>query len=137
MYSSKSKAHGLFKIDTIGDAYEAAAWLSDLQEEESDVEGQEEEPSQRQRDAEVCACVVNVAWAMIEAVKSYAASRGARIECRIGISSGQVLAGMLGKLQVPASATILERPGTGAVATPVLCCTCMRWSSARQLSPVD
>ena len=29
IYSAASKAMGLFKIDTIGDAYEAAAWLSE------------------------------------------------------------------------------------------------------------
>ena len=95
VYSSESKAHGLFKIDTIGDAYEAAAWLSEPTEDSTE----EELTRLRQRDAEVCAKMVKVGWSMIEAVTKYAAEQESKIECRIGIAYGQVLAGMLGKLQ--------------------------------------
>ena len=105
------KALGLFKIDTIGDAYEAAAWLCDPQQrgdaQQRDAQGHatagnassSSSVDGRQHDANVCACVVNVAWAMIDAVKAYSAQHDTKIECRIGVSSGQVLAGMLGKLQ--------------------------------------
>ena len=99
VYSPKSKQYGLFKIDTIGDAYEAAAWLQDSDEEEAN---EDEKIARRKRNAEVCSCVVNIAWEMVSAVKSYAAKHDTPIQCRIGVSSGQVLAGMLGKLQVPA-----------------------------------
>jgi len=100
VYSAESRAQGLFKIDTIGDAYEAAAWLS---EETNDLPEGTDEADARQRrvqmDGEVCSAVVKVAWAMIDVVKRYAAQQETTIECRIGIANGQVLAGMLGKLQ--------------------------------------
>ena len=51
---------------------------------------EEELLEHRQRDAEVCAKMVRVGWSMIEAVKQYAASQQSPIECRIGISNGQV-----------------------------------------------
>jgi len=65
---------------------EAAAWLSEPTEDLTE----EELTRLRQRDAEVCAKVVKVGWSMIEAVKKYAAEQESMIECRIGISYGQV-----------------------------------------------
>jgi len=65
---------------------EAAAWLSDPREDVSE----EKLLEHRQRDAQVCAKMVKVGWSMIEAVKLYSASQKSPIECRIGISYGQV-----------------------------------------------
>lgn len=92
-----AKALGLFKIDTIGDAYEAAAWLSDSHDSAflEDVDVFEE---QQQRDSEICRKMNAVGWAMVDEVKNYSHTVGINIECRVGIASGQVLAGMLGKL---------------------------------------
>lgn len=86
---------GVFKIDTIGDAYEAAAWLSDGTCEAMDDEANEE---QQMRDIDVAHKMHAIGWAMIAAVKSYSEQTTSKIECRVGLSSGQVLAGMLGKL---------------------------------------
>jgi len=93
---SGAKRLGLFKIDTIGDAYEAAAWLSDSYD--GTCTTREEYEALQQRDVDVCRCMNAVGWAMVEEVRKYSNSKGINIECRVGISSGQVLAGMLGKL---------------------------------------
>jgi len=55
---SGAKRLGLFKIDTIGDAYEAAAWLSDSYD--GTCTTREEYEAVQQRDVDVCRCMVRL-----------------------------------------------------------------------------
>jgi len=55
---SGAKRLGLFKIDTIGDAYEAAAWLSDSYD--GTCTTREEYEALQQRDVDVCRCMVRL-----------------------------------------------------------------------------
>jgi len=89
---------GVFKIDTIGDAYEAAAWLSDPVEGTCEAADDDDNEEQQKRDIDVARKMHAIGWAMIAAVTSYSEQQACKIECRVGLSSGQVLAGMLGKL---------------------------------------
>ncbi len=73
-------------MDTVGDAYVAAALL----------------PPGASAEAESDACwrVLRAARAMLAAVAARRRATGrARLACRIGVSVGDVLAGVLGQLQ--------------------------------------
>jgi len=70
--------HGVEKIKTIGDGYMAAAGLP------------EPDPQHAQKAA-------NLALAMVEALKRYNAERGDDVEMRIGLHSGPLVAGVIGK----------------------------------------
>ena len=72
---------GVFKMDTIGDAYVVAAWLG----EDNDKD-----------DAIVARKVVELGHSFIDIVVS---AQPVAFECRVGVAAGQVCAGMLGKLQ--------------------------------------
>ena len=75
-------ANGLFKMDTIGDAYIVAALLS------------EDHSSKKQ-----CLGMMAVAKAMIEALGQHHRDTGEQLHCRIGLAVGDVTTGVLGHLQ--------------------------------------
>jgi class 3 adenylate cyclase len=76
-------ANGLFKMDTVGDAYIVAALLP------------EGDPQR------ACAChgMLEVAKAMIQGLERHHAETGQRVQCRIGVAVGEVTTGVLGHLQ--------------------------------------
>ena len=76
-------SNGLFKMDTVGDAYIVAALLPD--------------GVQQRR----CACqgMLEVAKAMINGLERHFAETGQRVQCRIGVAVGEVTTGVLGHLQ--------------------------------------
>ena len=78
----------VFKVDTVGDAYEAAAFFSSGADEREDG-----------RKADICASVDRIARAFIAIVTSLGKAKGKKLSCRVGVASGWVVAGMLGKLQ--------------------------------------
>jgi class 3 adenylate cyclase len=77
------QANGLFKMDTVGDAYIVAALLP---------EGE----TQRR-----CACLglLEVAKTMIEGMRKHHRETGQQLHCRIGAATGDVTTGVLGHLQ--------------------------------------
>lgn len=77
------QANGLFKMDTVGDAYIVAALLPE-------GEGQ-------RRSA--CFGLLDVARTMIEGMHKHFRETGQRLECRIGAAMGDVTTGVLGHLQ--------------------------------------
>ena len=79
----------VFKVDTVGDAYEAAAFFSSGADEREDGG----------RKADICASVDRIARAFIAIVTSLGKAKGKKLSCRVGVASGWVVAGMLGKLQ--------------------------------------
>ena len=92
---------GLFKMDTVGDAYIAAGFFpvaknghSDSNKDlDTDHEGSITAASR------VCQDILNLAGSMLAAVAQYRAETGKEVHCRIGISAGPILAGVLGRLQ--------------------------------------
>ena len=87
LFSSFDKAvrpvEGLFKMDTIGDAYIAAHMLSNDLSETRDT-------------------YYKMLWlsgVMISTLEDYRRQRGKNVECRIGIAAGLVVTGALGWLQ--------------------------------------
>ncbi len=77
-FDALADMHGLEKIKTIGDAYMAAAGL----------------PEQRADHAEVAA---RMAQGMLEAVAQIAVQTGEALSLRIGLHSGPVVAGVIGR----------------------------------------
>jgi len=75
----------VFRIDTIGDAFEAAAWLA--------PSATNSTAAQDAADALTCDCMLRLGEALVGVVKDMG------LECRAGVASGHVVAGMLGKLQ--------------------------------------
>ncbi|MGB8338599.1 MAG: adenylate/guanylate cyclase domain-containing protein [Burkholderiales bacterium] len=73
-----AERHGLEKIKTIGDAYMVAGGLDDS-------------GSQRHADA-----IADMALDMLDWLRNYPAARNTRLELRIGIGSGPVVAGVIG-----------------------------------------
>ena len=77
-------ANGLFKMDTVGDAYIVAALLD-----RNDADAQER----------ACKGMLEVAKAMILGLERHHSETGQRIQCRIGVAVGEVTTGVLGHLQ--------------------------------------
>jgi class 3 adenylate cyclase len=77
-------ANGLFKMDTVGDAYIVAALL-----EHGGVDAK----------AHACKGMLAVANAMIQGLETHYIETGQRIQCRIGVAVGDVTTGVLGHLQ--------------------------------------
>ncbi|KAJ1488672.1 nucleotide cyclase [Baffinella frigidus] len=79
-FDREVKKQGLFKMDTIGDAYVAAGWLNSLDPAEA---------------TERCAAMIRLSQRLLRVL----AVSGQDVRCRIGISKGVVYAGVLGRLQ--------------------------------------
>ena len=97
---------GLFKIDTIGDAYIIVGWLDDesvLPQEDEHVASAQtlgaEQHTMMGRDIETCVDLLAVSEAMMRAVAKIREATGVALNARIGISMGTVVAGMQGELQ--------------------------------------
>jgi class 3 adenylate cyclase len=97
---------GLFKIDTIGDAYIIVGWLDDesvLPQEDEHVASAQtlgaEQHTMMGRDIETCVDLLAVSEAMMPAVAKIREATGVALNARIGISMGTVVAGMQGELQ--------------------------------------
>jgi len=78
---------GLFKIDTVGDAYVVVGWLP---EERGEEEGEDEA---KLRGLDVCRSVVSLAQLMVEE------ARACGMACRVGVAVGSVAAGVRGSMQ--------------------------------------
>jgi adenylate cyclase len=78
MFDNLAEAHGLEKIKTIGDAYMAVAGVPSPLEDHADR-------------------AARMGLGMIDALAEYNARTGADIQVRIGIHSGHVVAGVIGK----------------------------------------
>ncbi|EKX36330.1 hypothetical protein GUITHDRAFT_49664, partial [Guillardia theta CCMP2712] len=75
------RAHRVFKIDTIGDAYVCAGWVTDTTE------------------RVVCKSMVRLAKQLLETVKTQSKEWKIDLRCRIGVALGTCGAGAVGKLQ--------------------------------------
>ena len=84
--------HGTVCVYACVRACDSAAWLSDSMDNSNDLQGADMDvfEQQQQRDIDVCRKMHAIGWAMIDVVNSYGQALGARIECRVGVSSGQV-----------------------------------------------
>lgn len=88
--SAVKSSQGLFKMDTIGDAYIAAEWISKKEHEQDSTHLFLRRAYHR---------LLWLGGIMIETVAELRVSSGIDLHCRIGIGSGLVLAGALGWLQ--------------------------------------
>uniref|UniRef100_A0A7S4PJ49 Guanylate cyclase domain-containing protein n=2 Tax=Guillardia theta TaxID=55529 RepID=A0A7S4PJ49_GUITH len=79
---------GLFKMDTVGDAYIVAGWLPNrtdwLMRKETQV---------------TCQHLLQLARVMLTTMADYRRRTGRTVNCRIGISTGVVATGVLGRIQ--------------------------------------
>ncbi len=93
-------------MDTVGDAYIAATLLplgptsADGADADAGGYGARTDTDRRQLLQESCMGALEVARAMIEAVEEHRRSEGSELRCRIGLSVGPVVAGVVGRLQV-------------------------------------
>ena len=76
-------ANGLFKMDTVGDAYIVAALM----------------PEGSVQRSSACHGMLEVARAMIAGLERHYRETGQRVHCRIGVAVGEVTTGVLGHLQ--------------------------------------
>ncbi|KAJ1493678.1 nucleotide cyclase [Baffinella frigidus] len=83
-FDREVKKQGLFKMDTIGDAYVAAGLLNSLDPAEA---------------TERCAAMIRLSQRMLKVLEDHREVSGKDLRCRIGISTGEVYAGVLGRLQ--------------------------------------
>ncbi|EKX54259.1 hypothetical protein GUITHDRAFT_51205, partial [Guillardia theta CCMP2712] len=79
---------GLYKMDTVGDAYIVAGWLSC----DRDWFLQDDTRSR-------CSTVLSLAHLMLESMAEYRKRTGKEVNCRIGVSIGVVATGLLGRMQ--------------------------------------
>ena len=89
-----AKRAGVFKMDTIGDAYIAAAFLSASEAEDAHA-----------RNVSICLCMEAIAGAMVSVIEGFGRDlkqEAVCLECRVGIDMGTVVAGMHGIAQVGA-----------------------------------
>ena len=91
-FDAAVQERGLFKMDTIGDAYIVAGLLPPC--DPGAPAGAHASEVRR-----VCASVLEVARAMLRAAAAYRRDGGRDVHCRIGISLGLVVTGVLGRLQ--------------------------------------
>jgi class 3 adenylate cyclase len=84
----------LFKMDTVGDAYIVAAWLSDADPRHVRKDGFDTARAQK-----LCHKMLWLAGRMCDTIDSFRTKQGNRISGRIGISVGNVVVGALGSLQ--------------------------------------
>jgi hypothetical protein len=83
VFDKEVKRRGLFKMDTVGDAYICAGIVN----------------AAARPAGQVCEDVLAVAGAMLRTVDVYRTEGDAQVQCRIGVAAGSVVAGSLGRLQ--------------------------------------
>jgi len=86
--------HGLFKVDTIGDAYVAVGFLPS-----SCSYGTSRGKKSNAECFHACQSMMHVARLMLTTLSKFRKRRDIDLRCRIGISRGSVFAGVLGTLQ--------------------------------------
>ncbi|KAJ1493672.1 hypothetical protein T484DRAFT_1558453, partial [Baffinella frigidus] len=79
-------SQGLFKMDTIGDAYVAAGGHGRAAADGHGCWGR-------------CAAMIRLSQRMLKVLEDHREVDGKDLRCRIGISTGEVYAGVLGRLQ--------------------------------------
>jgi class 3 adenylate cyclase len=94
----------MIQMDTIGDAYIVATLLppcaTTLDDKRKGSPGSSSGVNTAQQLQAACVGALEVARAMIEAVEEYRRTTGSDLKCRIGLSVGSVMAGVVGRLQV-------------------------------------
>jgi hypothetical protein len=93
----------LMQMDTIGDAYIVATLLppcNTATDDEAATDSSAAYNEHRKQLQTACTGALEVARAMIEAVEEYRQTSGSELRCRIGLSVGPVVAGVVGRLQV-------------------------------------
>jgi class 3 adenylate cyclase len=95
-----TRCPGMIKMDTIGDAYIVATLLPPCTSlsEAGDVAGCTSSFKEQLQAA--CKGALEVARAMLEAMEEHQRITGSKLQCRIGLSVGPVVAGVIGRLQV-------------------------------------
>jgi hypothetical protein len=90
---------GLFKMDTVGDAYVAAGFFpSESSPQPLCMSGCSKNDAAAAK-GKACDRVLRAARDMIAVVAACREETGREVHCRIGVSAGEVLAGVLGRLQ--------------------------------------
>ena len=87
MFDERAKEEGIEKIKTIGDAYMAATGLSEI------PEGQDSSEIMRAAACKMC----HFAQGLLADVDQYNKTAKAKIQIRIGINTGELVAGVIGK----------------------------------------
>ena len=96
-FDNAVRIKGLFKMDTVGDAYICAGFF----EADHDTPDSAEDIGLMVNigKARVCKDLLDVAAEMLRAIDEMRWPVGAAAACRIGVSAGPVVAGALGRLQ--------------------------------------
>ncbi|EKX54631.1 hypothetical protein GUITHDRAFT_46026, partial [Guillardia theta CCMP2712] len=79
---------GLFKMDTVGDAYIVSGWLP-----------QEKGWRLKKETKQICHSMLDLARSMLTIVQEQSLGENSTLSCRIGVSIGMVASGILGKIQ--------------------------------------
>jgi class 3 adenylate cyclase len=89
-------------MDTIGDAYIVATLLPLCTTASGDdfTAGSNSKVENQLLLQAACKGALEVAGAMIEAMEEHQQTTGSKLQCRIGLSVGPVVAGVIGRLQV-------------------------------------
>lgn len=90
-------------MDTIGDAYIVATLLPPCTttSDNEDTAGISSSVKKHQLQLQAaCKGALEVARAMLEAMEEHRRMTGTQLQCRIGLSVGPVVAGVIGRLQV-------------------------------------
>ena len=90
VFDAAVQERGLFKMDTIGDAYVVAGFLPS----DDEVGAAHDQEIYR-----VCLDVLHLARVMILTMARYRRRHARPTHCRIGVATGRVFAGVLGRLQ--------------------------------------
>ena len=91
---------GLFKMDTVGDAYVAAGFFPPVSSPQpGGCSENDAADAAAATTGKACSQVLRAARDMIAVVAACREETGRELHCRIGVSAGEVLAGVLGRLQ--------------------------------------
>ena len=93
-FDTTVRSLNLFKMDTVGDAYIVAAWLT-AHEADSTRQNPQYMPNARKS----CHSVLWLAGMMLNTIDSYRTKEGLEITARIGVAVGTVVVGSLGSMQ--------------------------------------
>jgi class 3 adenylate cyclase len=94
-FDSAVRQLGLFKMDTVGDAYFAAGFLPPAAAQDGFGSNEEEE----QHLGEVCGKMLQLAAAILAKMRECRRETGVDVHARVGLAVGPVVVGVLGRLQ--------------------------------------
>ncbi len=105
-FDSTVRSLNLFKMDTVGDAYIAAAWLTPHQDhsiprlKDSDLAHFCVKEKTKYMSAQKASqCILWLAGVMLDTLDTYRSKAGLQVSARIGIGIGKVVVGSLGCMQ--------------------------------------